>query len=114
MKGKYQAAFIVPIGANKTLSEDGWEFESSVRLSQVIKNYLIQSLELGFLESYLGIDAYTNDNMKMSVINDDQGCIESISFQLYGDSLIILSKVCESGWISSEAELFVPHQGQES
>ena len=108
MKGKYQAAFIVPIGANKTLSEDGWEFESSIRLSQEIKKYLIQSLGLRFLESYLGIDAYINDNLKMSVVNDDQGCIESISFQLYGDSLTILSEVCESSRISSEAELFIP------
>ena len=65
------------------------------------------------MESYLSIDVYTNDNMKMSVIYDDQGGIESISFQLYGDSLIILSKVYESGKISSEAGLFIPRQGQE-
>ena len=108
MKGKYQAAFIVPVGANKVLGDDGWEFESSVRLSGEIKDYLIQSLRLSFLESYLGIESYVDGDIKMSVIFDDQNEIESIHFQLYGGSLVTLSEACKSSRISSKAELFIP------
>ena len=110
MKGKYQAAFIVPVGANKILKEDGWEFESAIRLSEEIKNYLIQSLRLRFFESYLGIESYVDDNVKMSVIFNNKNEIESIYFQLYGDTLSILSEVCQGGRIPAEAELFIPQQ----
>jgi len=113
MKGKYKAAFIVPVGAKKVLGEDGWEFESSVRLSEEIKDYLIQSLRLSFLESYLGIESYVDGDIKMSVIFDDQKEIENIHFQLYGGSLAVLSEACQSSRLSSKAELFVPQQGQE-
>ena len=113
MKGKYQAAFIVPIGAKKILGEDGWEFESSARLSEEIKDYLIQLLNLHFLESYLGIESYVDDDIKMSIIFDDQNEIESIHFQLYGDSLAILSEVCQGSRMPSEAELFIPQQEHE-
>lgn len=113
MKGKYQVAFIVPVGANKVLGEDGWEFESPVRLSEDIKKYLIQSLRLSFLESYLGIESYVDGDVKMSVIFDDQNEIESIHFQLYGDTLTLLSEMCQGGRIPAEAELFIPQQERE-
>jgi hypothetical protein len=108
MKGKYQAAFIVPVESNKVLGEDGWEFESPARLSESIKDYLIQSLRLSFLDSYLGIESYVNDGIKMSVIFDVQNEIESIYFQLNGDTLTLLSEICQGGRIPNEAELFIP------
>ena len=111
MKGKYQAAFIVPIGANKVLGEDGWEFESSGRLSPEIKDYLIESLKLSFFESYLEIESYVGGSIKMSVIFDDQNEIESIHFQLYEDALTVLSEVYQNGKVSVGAELFIPQQG---
>ena len=107
MKGKYKAVFIIPIGANKVLGNDGWEFEGMNRLSIEIKNYLIESLRLVFFESYLGIDSYIGDDIKMSVVFDDQNQIESFHFQLYGDSLAVLSKVCHDSRVLSEAELFI-------
>ena len=67
MQGKYQAAFIVPIGANKVLGEDGWEFGSSGRISEEIKDDLIESLRLSFLEGYLGIESYIDADIKMSI-----------------------------------------------
>ncbi|WP_082027646.1 hypothetical protein [Isoalcanivorax pacificus] len=112
MKGRYQAAFIVPIGARKILNDDGWEFDGPARISADIKNYLIQSLGLSFLESYLGIESYVDGDIKMSVIFDDQNEIGNIHFQLYGNSLVTLSAVCQSSRISSEAEIFIPRQGQ--
>jgi len=112
MKEKYQAAFIIPIGTQKFLSEDGWEFESPIRLSEEIKDYFVQLLRLEFVENYLDIDVYTNESIKMSVINDEQGCIESISFQLYGESLNNLSDVCANDNMFFQAELFIPTQNQ--
>jgi len=113
MKGMYQAAFIIPVGANKVLGEDGWEFESPVRLSNEIKDYLIESLKLSFLEHYLGIESYVDSDIKMSVIFDDQNEIENIHFQLYGDSLVVLLEVCRGSRVLSEAELFIPRQERE-
>jgi len=112
MKGKYQAAFIVPVGANKVLGEDGWEFESSGRLSLKIKDYLVESLKLCFLESYLGIESYVDGNMKMSIIFDAQNEIESIHFQLYDDGLAVLSEVCQGSEIFDGAELFIPQSSR--
>lgn len=111
MKGKYKAAFIIPAGAEKVLGEDGWEFESSSRLSLGVKEHLIDALELKFQESYLGIDSYIEGNVKMSVFYDDESQIESIHFQLYEDALAVLSEVCQAGGIANEAELFIPPQG---
>ncbi|WP_020396258.1 hypothetical protein [Thiolinea disciformis] len=113
MKGRYEAAFIVPVGVNKVLGEDGWECESPIRLSEAIKDYLIQSLRLSFLESYCGIESYVNDDLKMSITFNDQNEIEDIYFQLYGDALTLLSEVCQSGPIPAEAELFVPRHEHE-
>lgn len=110
MKRKYQTAFILPVGANKLLGADGWEFKSSAPLSHDIKENLVQSLRLEFFESYLGIESYISDNMKMSVFFDEKCKVESITFQLYGDALSKLSTVCQSDRISSDAELFIPQQ----
>ena len=65
-------------------------------------------LKLSFLESYLGIESYVGDDVKMSVITDGQGEIEVIQFQLYGDSLRAFSVVCRDKQFSLEAELFIP------
>jgi len=108
MKEKYKAAFIVPVGANKILGEDGWEFETSKRIPSEIKDYFIEPLNLRFLESYLGIESYEDGNIKMTVIFDSQGEIENIHFQLYQDVLSVLSKICQGGKVSAEVELFVP------
>lgn len=112
MKGKYQAAFIVPVGAKRVLNEGGWKFKTSGRISPKICEYLIKSLKLKLLESYLGLDDYGGEKMKMSVVHDAQNNIESIYFQLYEDALDALSKVCQGGKIPAGVELFIPQQEQ--
>lgn len=108
MKGKYQAAFIVPVGAKKILGEGGWEFETPNRLSTQIKGFLIDALKLRFFESYLRIESYVDGNIKMSVILDEQNEIESINFQLNEDALTVLTGVCQHCKIFDGAELFIP------
>lgn len=108
MKEKYLAAFIIPSGAKKLLGDGGWEFENSKRLPVDIKSHLVRSLKLSFLEDYLGVESYVNNSMKMSVLFDDQNEIESIHFQLNGDSFITLIEVCQGVEMPSDAELFIP------
>jgi hypothetical protein len=67
MKTKYTAAFIIPIGACKNLGEDGWEFESSDRLSNEVAGHLIAALGLNFVETYSGIKRYVGENIGMSL-----------------------------------------------
>ena len=108
MKGRYEAAFIIPVGASKVLCEDGWEFETPNRLSSEIAEFLVDALNLQFSENYLGIDRYVGENIEMSVFYDDQGQIESIQFQLYGDSMTVLVGVFQASSIASQSELFIP------
>lgn len=107
MKEKYKAAFIIPVGTRKTLGEDGWEFETSKRLSTELRAFFIDVLNLRFAESYSDCDIYVNDNIKMTVIYDHDKLIESVYFQLAGDSLITLETVF-AGDILKNAELFIP------
>lgn len=105
---KYQAAFIVPIGARKILEDDGWEFDSAVRFPEGIKDYLIKSMGLKFIENFHGVERYSDGSLNMSIIFDDENKIESFYFQLYGDSLKRLKGLFQSSIIFLEAELFVP------
>lgn len=108
MKGRYEAAFIVPVGANKTLGEDGWEFDTTNRLPEEVKKFLTDDLNLRFVENYLGIDSYVDENIKASVIYDDQNQIENVYFQVYGNAMPALSNIFQSSFIANKSELFVP------
>ncbi|MFJ4051921.1 hypothetical protein ACIPZC_00415 [Pseudomonas sp. NPDC089743] len=108
MTKQHKAAFIVPIRASRILGEDGWEFESSERLSKNICNYLIENLGVKFLEKYCGISKYTGKGIGMSLLLDDNQEVEIIYLQLSAEALASLSKICQSIDISSEAEFFVP------
>jgi len=108
MKGKYEAAFIIPIGANRELGEDGWDFKTNNRLPAEIKKFLTDGLNLKFSESYLGIDSYVDENIKASVFHDDQNQIENIHFQVYGNAMTALSDVFQASFIANKSELFIP------
>lgn len=108
MKEKYQAAFIIPQNSSKTLTDNGWEFQSSTRISSNVKDTLVGLLGLVFIENYLGIESYANDKIKMSVILDETNEIESIHFQLHADGLSILSNAYQNESLFSETELFTP------
>jgi hypothetical protein len=106
--GRYKAAFIIPVNAEKVLDDDGWNFVSPARLAPEIRNYFIEALNLNLVEEYLGIERYLTENMQMSVIFDDDNQIELINFQVYGDNLPILLKTWENGKSLFNVELFIP------
>lgn len=105
---RYTAAFLIPIGANKVLGEDGWEFESSQRLSKDIAEHLIAELKLDFVEMYSGIKRYVGNSISMSIFLDDDNEVENIYFQLFGNSLKALTALCQDPQVSSKAEMFLP------
>ncbi|MCC7035870.1 MAG: hypothetical protein IT560_01035 [Alphaproteobacteria bacterium] len=106
--GRYKAAFIIPINAEKFLDDDGWNFVSPARFAPEIRNYFIEALNLNLVEQYLGIERYLTANMQMSVIFDDENQIELINFQVYDGGLPILLKSWEDGKASFNVELFIP------
>lgn len=108
MNGRYQAAFIIPIGASKVLGRDGWEFEGSGRLSKDIEEYLIRALNVSFVKEYSGIKEYVGSHLKMLVVFDVESKIENIFFQVFSDDFGVLSHACLDETVSSKAELFIP------
>ncbi|MFG0541604.1 ParB N-terminal domain-containing protein [Pseudomonas sp. YQ_5] len=108
MTKQYKAAFIVPIRASRILGEDGWEFESSERLSKNFCNHLIENLRVKFIEEYCDINKYAGEGIRMSLLLDDNQEVEVIYLQLSVEALASLSEMCQSIDISSEAEFFVP------
>lgn len=105
---RYTAAFLIPIGANKILGGNGWEFESSQRLSKDIAEHLIAELKLDFVEIYSGIKRYVGNAISMSIFLDDDNEVENIYFQLFGNSLKALTELCQDPQVSSKAEMFLP------
>lgn len=107
MKEKYKAAFIIPVGTKKILGEDGWEFETSIRLSTELRAFLIDALNLKFLESCSDSVSYVNESIKMSIMYDRDKLIEFVYFQLIGDALITLEALFAED-IFKNSELFIP------
>lgn len=110
VKTPYKAAFVLPSGATKALGENGWEFASEKHLPTSTKDFFVAAFKLKPLESYLGIESYEGDNMKMSVIYDDRHLIESIYFQLRGDTLAALEDHFNAHQSARSCELFVPEK----
>ena len=105
----YKSFFILPFMTKKILTEDGWEFESEMKISEDLEDELITALDLKFIENYLGVYDYQGRGFKMTVIKDDISSIESICFRV--DS-VSFNKVVEL--ISSlvqgnqNMEIFIP------
>lgn len=68
MTKQYKAEFIVPIRASRILGEDGWEFESSERLSKNLCNHLIENLRVKFIEEYCDIIKYAGEGIRIKPV----------------------------------------------
>lgn len=107
-RGRYKAAFIMPIPNEKFLGDGGWEFQSDKRLPKDAEKFLLESLKLKFVENFSGMAAYEGDDLKATVISDDSGEIENVYFKLYGMTKERLSSHFQESPLSSHAELFFP------
>ncbi len=112
MKGRYSAAFILPVNTHKKLGDEGWEFEILERLPNEITESLVKVLDLTFLESYLGIDVYGNSELKMSIELDEKSLVRFISFQVYSDVMEKFKakvKICS---LYERIDCFIPSEGE--
>ncbi|CAM3410798.1 hypothetical protein BZK31_01950 [Pseudomonas floridensis] len=108
MKSHYQAAFIVPVGASKIFGEYGWEFESARRLSDSLPEQLANRLKLELSDEYTGVRKFIGDMINMSVFLDEHNEIETLYFQVFGDTLSALENAFSGKDFAYEAELFIP------
>ena len=106
--GKYKAAFLLPLGAQKKLGEDGWVFVSMRHLGTEVLDFLIQLLGLVLEESYLGMERYVGNNLQATVVYDDEGKIEHVDFQVYDDAREQLELAFTSNKLRDSCELFFP------
>ena len=109
-RGRYKAAFMLPVPNEKILGDAGWEFQSDKRLPKDTEKFLLDSLKLKFVENYSGMSTYENDAVKATVIFDDVGEIEDVCFKLYGMTKEQLSLHFQTSSLSSCAELFFPSE----
>ncbi len=105
---KYTSIFIIPINTTKTLSDDGWIFESDITLSQNIIDLLITQLNLIKSEEYIGIISFTADDIQVNVITNKRTDIECIHIKYYADNIENIKSKLHIDEIISCAELFFP------
>ncbi|MFL9903447.1 hypothetical protein PQR71_35845 [Paraburkholderia fungorum] len=107
-KGRYEAAFIIPVPNEKCLGDTGWEFKSERTLPKATREFLAGSLKLTFSENFSGMSTYENDVLKATVIENDVGEIEQVHLKLYGMTKKQLSLLFQDSPLASDAELFFP------
>lgn len=82
MTSPYRAVFLLPRGTEKHLREDGLEFSSANRLPRSLLQTLANTLHLRPAPSYLDMEVYEGDGLKMIAATDGRG-IENIFFQVW-------------------------------
>jgi hypothetical protein len=107
-KGRYKAAFILPLATEKVLGDMGWEFRSLERLPKSTEEFLREALHLKLSESFLGVASYENERLKANVTLDDAGEIEEVYLKLYSIDAEQLSSIFYLSHLPSFAELFFP------
>lgn len=108
MRKKYKAAFLIPAGANKSFGDDGWFFKSEASVSEDVKYFLTDILNLNYSKTKLGISYYESESIQASIFYDEQDIIENVYFQVYSDDMeSIKEKFLESSFVGS-LELFIP------
>ena len=74
--------FIVPLGATKSLTENGWTFASSMPLSPRIIDKVITHFNVHLIEEYLGIRKFQNEQTQISVVFNDEGAPTEVSVRM--------------------------------
>jgi len=111
MKFIKKSAFLIPADAKKSLGENGWEFYSNFRIPSFIMDHIIKVLNLSFVEKYLCIETYANQEIKASIFYDANGLIEIIYFQARKNSLRSISNAFNTIGMPVNLELFIPSHG---
>jgi hypothetical protein len=99
----YKALFLLPPRTRKRLGDDGWEFSSSHRLPASLPTCLAQALHLRRCPSYLGLDVFEGEGLKLTVTTDRRG-VENVHVQARGWP----RKELERALALDGVEVFVP------
>lgn len=103
----YKSAFLIPRFAKKILEETGWIFETKDRICPEALEILKRTFSLEHEKSYLDIESYIGDGIKVNVIYDDEGLIEHISIQLWKRSTKELIMAFDGSDLNS-IDIFIP------
>lgn len=108
MRGKYEAAFILPNGLKKILGKDGWKFKGAERIPSDFLGFLTNDLGLTLCESYLGMERYTGKNLQATIVYDSEKKIEFVAFQIYNNESSLLINAFANSNHKGNNELFFP------
>lgn len=103
MASPYKVIFLLPLGTEKSLGDCGWEFSSRKRLPPKLLLSLASRLHLHQEPSYLGMEVYEGEGLKLTATIDNRG-IEHIYFQLWSRPIEDIQKAVAR----DEVEVFTP------
>src|SRR4051812_42890978 len=103
MASPYKVVFLLPLGTEKSLGDFGWEFSSRKRLPQTLLLSLASRLHLHQEPSYLGMEVYEGEGLKLTATMDERG-IEHIYFQIWSRPLDDVKKAVAR----DKVEVFTP------
>ncbi len=106
MISKYSVGFLIPKEAHRHLGDDGWEFESNLRLPADIESLLNSKLSL--CESSPDFSAYDGIGIKVNVFKDEQGEIENIYFRFHKGVTPELPDFLKNSAHCKDLEFFIP------
>lgn len=111
MNNKYSVGFLIPKGAIRILSDDGWEFKSKSKLDASIENYIENYFTPTKVTDEYSI--YESDRFKIKIdINKDQsGQIENVYCRFYNGLPLDFLRMLRKDILSDKVEFFVPSQG---
>lgn len=75
---KPQTFFVVPHGATSTLTDDGWVFASPSRLSHGVLQKVVEHFGVRFVEEFLGIQKFQNEQTQVNAVFDEQAELTEI------------------------------------
>jgi hypothetical protein len=75
---KSQTFFIVPHGTTSWLTDEGWVFASRAPLSTGVLQKVIEHFRIPFVEEFLGIQKFQNEQTQVNAVFDDQGGLTEI------------------------------------
>ena len=109
----YYSLFIIPKGAIKALTTDGWEFNGGCRLAlNPMLDLLTTDLNMVMSESYLDIMNFENDSYKASVILSDNNEVEFIHFKIYQNSEYNIISAFKTKGLDKFADIFTPSKNE--
>lgn len=106
MISKYSAAFLIPKNSRRTLTNDGWEFDSDTHIPDIVESVIKK--ELIFVENYLDISSYEKGNLRIDLTKSENDELEEISFRFYDEALPVLPEYLGCLDVMNELEFFVP------